>query len=295
MTDSSLMRALQKLDASAQKSCSASRLTPAQREALARFAQQTGCVQLKPSGNGVIYQVTQAQTFTQHLVQLNPASLNPVDRRLPQRTQNLAQARDSKFAAARHPTYSLQLKASGQNIQWHNTCNNVTLELSQATENYGGALLQIDPSDAWHSQSPLWLVENKLLFDRLDWLPQDTHASICYYAGHLNTQLIDWLTKQNRAPQIVLFPDYDGIGLLNFVRLHRVLKQDVHFWLMDDWQHKLQHYGNQRIWRNTRKGVLAAHAYFSQHPSDHTNSVLALIEQMKTTALTLEQEAIWLS
>ena len=56
-------------------------------------------------------------------------------------------------------------------------------------------------------RSALWLVENQALFDRTDWLPEGTQATLLYYGGQLDGRLLSWLGHRPRFPsQVILLP-----------------------------------------------------------------------------------------
>ena len=95
-----------------------------------------------------------------------------------------------------------------------------------------------------------------------------------------------------RAPAIWFFPDYDGVGMLNFVRIRSRLGGAVRLWLMPQWQDRLARFGSATIWSDTQRefnAVLAKFTLLELEPE-----VRQLIECMKTQGLGLEQEAIWL-
>jgi len=131
-------------------------------------------------------------------------------------------------------------------------------------------------------------VENQALFDRTDWLPVGTQATLLYYGGQLDGRLLAWLGQRPRASRVVLFPDYDGVGLANFARLFAQLGDTCECWLMPDWQSKLARYGSQRLWQDTLREFTSA---VPQLP-DYLGP---LTEQMRQSGRALEQEAVWLS
>jgi len=187
------------------------------------------------------------------------------------------------------------MKAVGKKVLWKNSVHD--LDLSESSNRYGVGTIEINPEDSWQSAHPLWLVENQALFDRIDWLPEGTDASIHWYRGHLNTNLLDWLSAKERAPKVILFPDYDGVGLQNFTRLHQLLGNQCELWLMPNWETKLQRYGSNEIWLNTRSDFDVAAAYLQellQEDTEQGRGIKALIHTLRTNGLALEQEAVWL-
>ena len=284
--DRTLRTALLKLHG--QQALPASYFTAAQRSALDRFARQTGAVICLRQGRGDVYRVGDPQLFDIHLGALSPQVEIPPTDDLPQRAQHIAHARDSKARHHQHEYYYPLLKAVGEKVLWRQGEHGSELPLSQLTHHFGATSLRIETGDTWQSGQPLWLVENQALFDRTDWLPVGTQATLLYYGGQLDGRLLAWLGQRPRASRVVLFPDYDGVGLANFARLFAQLGDTCEYWLMSDWQSKLALYGSQRLWQDTLREFTSA---VPQLP-DYLGP---LTEQMRQSGRALEQEAVWLS
>lgn len=112
--------------------------------------------------------------------------------------------------------------------------------------------------------------------------------TLLYYGGQLDGRLLAWLGQRPRASRVVLFPDYDGVGLANFARLFAQLGDTCECWLMPDWQSKLARYGSQRLWQDTLREFTSAVLQLPDYLGP-------LTEQMRQSGLALEQEAVWLS
>jgi len=285
MTDQALRAALLKLHSKG--SVPASQFTPAQRNALDRFARQTGAVSCQRQGRGDVYGICDQAVFETHVVELSPQVEPSVAEQLPLRAQHVAHARNSKARQHQHDSYYPLLKAVGDAVSWFEGEHGAELALSAFTRNLGAATLRIQPDDAWHTDQALWLVENQALFDRTDWLPAGTHATLLYYGGQLDGRLLSWLGQRPRASRIILFPNYDGVGLANFARLYEVLGDACECWLMPQWESKLARYGSNRLWRDTLRYFIGAVDHLPDYMRD-------LIEQMQRSGLALEQEAVWL-
>jgi hypothetical protein len=285
MDDKVLLAALRKLHA--RTPLPASQLTAAQRRELDRFARQTGAVSCQRQGRGDCYLVANPVLFITHLTSLSPGLAMTVDNPVPPRARHIADARDSKAGVHRHPHYYLLLKAVGEELVWREANRSIELPLGHATRHFGAATLAIDANDAWSSDYDLWLVENQALFDRTDWLPIDTGATVAYYGGQINGILLNWLGSRRRARRVMHFPDYDGVGLANFSRLHALLGDACQFWLMPDWAQKLDQYGSTQLWRDTMRDFSAASPLLPDY-------LTPLAEQMRQSGRALEQEAVWL-
>jgi len=265
-----------------------SQFTTVQRSALDRFARQTGAVSCQRQGRGDVYRVIEPHLFNTHLEALSPQAGMADSEHVPLRARNIALARDSKASSHQHNSYYPTLKAVGDGVIWRNNQHGGELQLSQLTRDFGAASLRIESTDAWYTEQPLWLVENQALFDHTDWMPEGSVVTLMYYGGQLDGRLLDWLAMRPRASRVVMFPDYDGVGLANFSRLHAQLDDACECWLMPDWQYKLAHYGNPKLWRDTFRD-------FSSVVSRLPDYLSPLTEQMRQSGLALEQEAVWLS
>ena len=291
MMERSLRAALLKLHG--KEALPASQFSAKQRQALDDFIRRTGALICQRQGRGDLYRVSDAQLFATHLQALSPQVLMQSTADLPQRAQHIAYARGSKAGSHQHDHYYPLLKAVGDGVSWHNPTLGHSLPLSQLTQAFGAASLCIATDDDWHSEQPLWLIENQALFDRSDWLPPATKASLLYYGGQIDGRLLAWLAsghlgQKPRASKVVLFPDYDGVGLANFARLYAQLGDACEFWLRPGWPIKLARDGSQKLWRDTFK-------YFTPAVAQLPDYLKPLTDQMRQTALALEQEAVWLA
>ncbi|MDD4930235.1 MAG: hypothetical protein PHP85_13295 [Gallionella sp.] len=274
-------------------SVAASSFTAAQRRALDEFARTTGALRVKSEGRGSVYQVVNTEIFNLHLRTLRPSGNEPLDQTLPVRATNIARTRDSKGAAHRHECQYLPVKAISDDVTWLTENSLRSLDLSAATNNAGVGMLSLTVDDTWQSAQPLWLVENQALFDRLDWLPPGACGTIAYYAGQLPTRLLQWLKTSPRTPEVILFPDYDGVGLLNYARLKAASASPCSFWLMPDWHARLVAFGNREVWRNTQSEFQSAQRMFKTTGID--DDLANLCSTLSSEGLALEQESVWLS
>lgn len=270
------------------RSLPVSQFTTAQRNVLDRFARQTGAVTCQRQGRGDVYLVSEPRLFDIHLSALSPQVEMLITDELPLRAQHIAYARDSKARNHQHKCYYPLLKAIGEKVLWQQGEDGSILPLSQLTHNFGAASLRIETNDTWQSAQPLWLVENQALFDCTDWLPVGTQATLMYYGGQLDGRLLAWLGQRPRTSRVILFSDYDGVGLANFARLFAQLGDTCEYWLMPDWQTKLARYGSHRLWQDTLREFSNAVAQLPDYLS-------SLTEQMHQSGMALEQEAVWLS
>jgi len=295
----SLVAALVKLlegEGSAQtQTCRASVFTAAQRLALEDLGRRTGALRVRLEGRGSVYQVVNLEILTSHLQNLRPQHADEIDPTIPKRAANIAQSRSSKNRAHGHELHYLLVKSISDDVVWRDQPGNTGhgFDLSEATQTAGAGVLAIRDDDCWFSDEPLWLVENQALFDRLDWLPSGSHGTVAYYAGQLPGRLLNWLAHRPRAPQVIIFPDYDGVGLLNYVRLLEVCRSPCTFWLMPGWQSLLKKYGSNVVWQNTQPDFQAA--YPRLKAAGAPELVLELCSELSRQGLALEHESVWLN
>ena len=268
----------------------ASLFTEAQKKALDELGRRTGALAARPQGRGVVYRVTHRAALESVLRTMRPDAQSALPEGLPRRAANVATHRDSKARDAGHAFHYLLLKAIGEDVCWRHGPDR-TLALSPVTAAAGAGVLAIRPDDSWRSDEPLWLVENQALFDRTDWLPAGTRASLAYYGGQIPARLLAWLARGRRAPELIVFADYDGVGLQNYARLLECSRAPCAFWLMPSWQELLRRYGSQAIWRDNHVAFMAASARLAELGAP--GEVLALCRSMSREGLALEQEAVW--
>jgi hypothetical protein len=108
----------------------------------------------------------------------------------------------------------------------------------------------------------------------------------------LSRLLLEWTAQRARGERFLFFPDYDGVGLLNYARLREKSLAPVEFWLMPDWADRLRQYGSSRVWQNTHKDYAAAIARLAT--LGMPPAVEALCQAMSGQGLALEHEAVWL-
>ena len=289
-----LILALKRLLEAEQRQLGSSELTPSQRRALEEFAARTGSVRQQRQGRGRIYRVISPAIVEQHLQALAPGLRESLDPDLPRRSRNIARYRDSKSGRHQHDSSYLLLKGT-PGARWQR-CDGARFDLAAETASRGASVLALGPElqDDWTSDGELWLLENQEVFDRLDWLPAGTRASLVWYRGQLENNLIEWLAQRPRASRLVLFPDYDGVGLDNYLRLRRRLGSQVAFWLMPDWEQKLIRYGDNALWNRTAADFRTAVEQLEQQGEPLDPALHQLIGCMSRYGLALEQEAVFL-
>ncbi len=279
----------------------ASAFTPSQRTNLEQFARETRLIELNKQGRSTVYRVINRQSVINYLRQLHPLDDVSLPADIPSRSRNIGTDRNSKTGQTGHDCWYLLMKAWDSDVVWQN--DNDVMYPAELTERFGVTALQISVGDSlrlrsgqtWQCNRPLLLVENQALFNQCNWLPQGFNGCLAYYAGQLSDVLLQWLSEQKRTNEVILFPDYDGIGLTNYARLVHSLHPDstLHFYWLPDWENKLATFGNSEIWLKTR--VQFENAFEKLSAMNALNDDLIKLGHLSQHhGKALEQEAIWL-
>ncbi len=264
-----------------------------QRKSLESFASQTRLIEIVKQGRSTVYRVLNSNGLSNYLKQLRPVAKSDLPPDIPDRSQNVGLNRNSKKGKSTHDYHYLLMKAWSDDVVWHNGKNK--LNITQSTRQFGVAALQVGADQSWQCNRSLLLVENQALFDRCDWLNNDFDGCLLYYAGQLPDLFVHWLSEYPRSSQVILFPDYDGIGLSNYVRLAKSInpKTKISFYWLSDWENKLIKYGDSNIWFQNRTTFENAYKILeSLNLLDSNFKKLAHLSQKYGKSL--EQEAIWL-
>jgi len=261
-----------------------SSLTPAQRSALETWAESSRAVVASMRGAGETYRVIDRVLLEQASRELSPGPLPGGGQfsELPRRSVNLARARNTKSGSSALETAHLHLRSVQGPIEWTTVGGHLILE-----PNGAASVLVAEAGDNWHTDAPLWLVENQTLFDRLNW-HHGPPSTVGLYSGHLSRALLAWLSCRSRAPAVIHFPDYDGIGLQNYSRL-KAACPGAELFVPDDFERLLMAYGNRALFKRTHKQLMNS---LSAIDGDAVAS--RAISLMLANGLALEQEAIFL-
>jgi hypothetical protein len=229
---------------------------------------------------------------------MRPQRADETEPGIPRRASNIAQSRSSKGGAHGHEIHYLLVKATSDGVVWDSTpggCNDAgeaKFNLSESTRTAGAGVLEIRQDDERTLNGPLWLVGNQALFDRLDWLPPGVRGTVAYYGGQLSGRLLNWLAQSPRASEVVIFPDYDGVGLPSFAKLLATCCSPCTLWLMPNWQLLLKTYRSAKVWQNTLSDFKTAYPLLLA--ASAPEGVMELCTELCKRGLALEHEAVWL-
>ena len=136
----------------------------------------------------------------------------------------------------------LFLLATTPDVLWYK--NGEPLNIFEIVQKCGVASILVRPEDDWRTDHPIALVENKDLlvyatryFKRIQF-----KGNIMYYGGWVSNRVIEWLKQQEKPPHII-FPDYDIVGLTNYLKLKAEFP-DIKLYIPNNLSDLLKRFGN---------------------------------------------------
>lgn len=207
------------------------------------------------------------------------------------RAQSIARRRSSKAAASGVGTGVLHLRAlaGGGGMT---TINGVNFPVRELTAHHGVAACLVRPETQFEFTGQTVLIENLECFlnaERI--LPE---ASIFLNgAGRLSDQLIACLARSTFSPApVVHFPDYDPVGLSDYLRLKALLGPGVVLYLPSDIERRFAALADQRlISERPRNRALLEKLATERWPCQESERIFRLI---KESGAGLEQECLLL-
>lgn len=172
---------------------------------------------------------------------------------------------------------------------WHDilTYHGETIPISDATARFGVFALRLD--QGFHLKGQCALVENPALFFSMERLSLPAPVAILS-RGFASARLLEWLSAQKLAPgAIIHLPDYDPVGLWEFLRIHQELGDRVCLHTPADLEERFRRYSNPGLLYPLRSSDILRRVRASQHPS--VQAVLRLLDQFGAG---LEQEGLLL-
>lgn len=183
-------------------------------------------------------------------------------------------------------TLMLVLSAS-ENAQWSDGEN--TLDVSDLVEKFGVASLVVKPGDNWCTNQTIGLVENiDLVLNGKAYCEQiGFDGVLLYYSGWISKKLRHWLTQKKRSPRYVVLPDYDIVGLKNYLLAKEKLGEETSIYVPENITELLLRFGNtdKLKSKSARKLIEAS--------SDQ--DVIYLYNTLLETGRGLDQESLLLS
>lgn len=255
------------------------------RKELEIWAERKGCISILKVGKGKVFKVVDEKALEWEIARLAPK--NDLDN-LPARVQNLAKNSNTKAGLTTLDFSYFICKAVGDGIIVDGA------DVSLITKSLGCFALPVkDGFDGVECNGSLILIENQQLLDDLRWVPSDFKGIILYYAGNLSARLRAWLTKSSFV-SVILFPDYDAVGINNYANLVETLPNARWYW-MNDWEKKLIEHGSSELRKKGNQDALFENLWnrFKENGYPDENLEKLMVE-IRRQGKMLEQEAILL-
>lgn len=245
------------------------------------------------AGRGERVVVRNAGAFQEWLACQFPVSTgdwnhSPEDRR----AGAIVQGRDSKAAKRSVAQGVLHLRGF-RAVSTQVLVDGRTLPVGELTAQHGLAAVLIHETSLCEFTGSVALVENLELFLRLEAIAPEIEVTL-NSAGRISDRLIACLARSLLGPQPLLhFPDYDPVGLSDYLRLHAALGDRVRLFCPPDLEERFKIFGNKKLLTKKRRNrELFTQLGAIDWPCSSSAEVFHLI---KETGSGLEQEALLLS
>lgn len=240
-----------------------------------------GVIEEVRSGAGRRLIVTNQIALQAFMQSLYPSGLEGLKVDLPARSKAVAERRDSKRSSGKAPTTIL--------IRGFNLCafdkGSSQLPVAEWTESAGIAALCLDSMEGWQCKGTLGLVENLETFWHIEKIASFVDLAI-YAEGRIGTDVLDWLSSPGMiAARVIHFPDYDPVGMDEFLRIKRACPERSELYRPPDLEMLFARYGKAKLLRDS----VAVLARLRKSTDIDVRYVVGLMDQY---GVGLEQEGL---
>lgn len=201
---------------------------------------EAGVVVEKRSNSGRCLAVQNSGRLRQRLESCYP---NVVLNNVPSRVAGVARYRDSKVLQGDTPDV-LTLRSWSETAL---TYGGEPLPTSALTTRYGVFSFMLRNESEYRLRGPWALVEGPVLLLHFERLRHECHA-VLYGNGRLSGRVLSWLASQTESDfRLVHFPDYDPVGLSEFVRLRRALGARADLYLPPGLDERFAHFSKRSL------------------------------------------------
>ena len=179
----------------------------------------------------------------------------------------------------------LILLSATKDVVWQN--NGVSVNMIRIVQDCGIAAILVKPDDNWVTHDPIALVENKDLLVHAARYFEKIHfkGSILYYSGWVSKRTISWLKKLKNIP-ITIFPDYDLVGLKNYLFLKKKLP-NINIYIPENLPDLLKRYGKpEKLNSSTSRKIIE---------QTQDTDALTIYSQILKHGAGLDQESLMLT
>lgn len=165
--------------------------------------------------------------------------------------------------------------------------NGVPVETTKATVEHGVFAFKLDDPTAYALNGNCVLIENLAVFQLFEHLNLDVNLAI-WTGGISSNRLLNWLaTNINNGLRILHLPDYDPVGMTEFLRYHRRLGDAVSLHSPDNLRSLFHSYSKAGLLLSPKNQRMLLRLRKAQHPA--VERVLRLMHEFNGG---LEHEAI---
>lgn len=202
------------------------------------------------------------------------------------RTQAVAQFRNTKALRSNLPEL-VCLRSTRDGILLR---DGVPVETTRATREHGAFAFTLANPTPYALTENCALIENLAVFHSYERLGLTVGLAI-WTGGISSTRFIDWLAANvHHGLRVLHLPDYDPVGLTEFLRLHEGLGEAVTLFLPDDLSALFRRYSNPLLLGDPKNQRMLMKLRKARHPS--VRQVVTLIEENNGG---LEHEAIFIA
>lgn len=240
-----------------------------------------GVVEEVKAGAGRRLIVTNKTALQAFVLSLYPSGLKGFQGDLPSRSKAVAEHRDSKKARGKRATVILVRGFNGCVFQKDGSL----LPVAEWTKSAGVASLCLDSIVGWQYRGALGLVENLETFWHFEKIAPHVDLVI-YNEGRIGANVLHWLGSSGMiGVKIVHFPDYDPVGMDEYLRIKRACPERTELFLPIDLEKLFVRFGKGKLLHDNR--VILARLRKSAD-----REVRYVVELMDRFGSGLEQEAL---
>ena len=241
----------------------------------------TGVIEEVKSGAGRRLIVTNKTALQAFVLSLYPSGLKGIQGELPSRSKAVAERRDSKKAIGKRATVILVRGFNGCAFQK----DGLQLQVAEWTQSAGVASLCLDSMAGWQCRGTLGLVENLESFWHIERIAPLVDLAI-YNEGRIGADVLSWLNSPGMVKvKIVHFPDYDPVGMDEYLRIKRACPERTELFRPNDLEKLFIRFGKEKLLHDNR-------AVLARLRKSADNEVRYVVELMDRFGNGLEQEAL---
>jgi hypothetical protein len=195
----------------------------------------------------------------------------------------VAQFRDTKALPSNLPEIvCIRSKRDGILLR-----DGLTVETTRSTEENGVFAFSLTDGTPFTLQGACLLIENPAVFHAFENLGLEIHLAI-YTGGRCSNRFLDWLVSNAKGElKILHLPDYDPLGLTEFLRLYERLGKAVSLFTPNTLQSLFHSHSKSALLGDAKNQRMLMELRKSKHPS--IQKVVAMIDESNAG---LEQEAM---